>query len=278
MAATNINHEGYERRILALGGIVKGLGLDTSSISPVEYVDHAPFAFNNFVYKVELAKPATAAHFKTRAKKAYIFAAFQGTTLLDSLHDHFGGLTFAANSQIVGGQMPLLPEGPWQRYKELWVARFKQQLKGADNSSLLNSWRVNGIRDRIDKFVNDHGIAELLKGVDTAQRVLVHGDLKSHTGIFLLASDDLSPEHKVKWKIARAWDALLAARGAIRPSSIHGIDRLERLRQFEELLCPFDLGNEVMIERLKRKTPEWVEVKREAAMNQLLAFLDSVAA
>ncbi|KAK2046405.1 phosphotransferase enzyme family protein [Colletotrichum somersetense] len=59
----------------------------------------------------------------------------------------------------------------------------------------------------------------------------------------------------------KAWDDALAERGALRPSEIEGISALDRLRRFEDLLCPFALEHPAM---LKRKTPEEIAKMRKA--------------
>ncbi|KAJ0116818.1 hypothetical protein J7T55_009969 [Diaporthe amygdali] len=63
MAAPNINHAGYDRRLAVIQTILDRLGLTATSITPVEYVEHSPFPYNNFLYKLDLAAPAIAANF-----------------------------------------------------------------------------------------------------------------------------------------------------------------------------------------------------------------------
>jgi aminoglycoside phosphotransferase (APT) family kinase protein len=94
------------------------------------------------------------------------------------------------------------------------------------------------------------------------------------SGKFRDADDTLPPADRVKWEIAKAWDSALAAKGAIRPSSIQGIDKLERLREIEQALCPFHLSNEVMVERAKQKSPEKLQDGVKAATDNLIALLE----
>ncbi|KAK8026317.1 phosphotransferase enzyme family protein [Apiospora marii] len=93
------------------------------------------------------------------------------------------------------------------------------------------------------------------------------GKLQPHvlSGDFSQQPVDLSEEEKRMWDIAKAWEGALARRGAIRPSTIAGVDRIQALRDLEELLCPFALASEVMLGRIsdaeKAAKKEEVEIK-----------------
>lgn len=63
MAAQNTNQTGYDRRLAVVQSILDRHRLVATSITPVEYVEHCPFPYNNFLYKLDLAAPATAANF-----------------------------------------------------------------------------------------------------------------------------------------------------------------------------------------------------------------------
>lgn len=89
----------------------------------------------------------------------------------------FGALTFV-DGKIVSGQMPLLKGGPWQTYSALWVAKLQAQLEDSENSPLLQGWKTDGIRERLDRFLTN-GVDKILEKVDVTQRVLVHGDLST---------------------------------------------------------------------------------------------------
>ncbi|KAK9426611.1 hypothetical protein SUNI508_00138 [Seiridium unicorne] len=383
MPTININQEGYECRLLVIQSILDSHGLQSTSVTPVEYLGTCPFPYNNSVHKVELAQPATASafakgtqrpgssplpqsgvsttiirlsnphagdlnnanrvenevaaqllfrqilsdshpglvhlvpaiyawepcrypevhdemgfawticEFKTGANLDEQFMGLELPEKLDKtplprqLEDHLGGLKFDRNGQIVGGQMPILPAGPWQRYEDLWASRFEYQLLLADASFALKGWKAGNIRGRIDKFFSPDRIRKLLEVVDTSQRTIVHGDLIMNNMLFdkdskrltalldfdfasithpvhefftglwhqaILSSNfgevdnTLSSEYKAKWEVAKAWNSALATRGIIRPSSIQGIEKLEKLNDLEQALCPFQLSNEVNTE------------------------------
>lgn len=63
MAAPNINQAGYDRRLAVVQTILDRHRLAATSVTPVEFDERSPFPYNNFLYKLDLASPATAANF-----------------------------------------------------------------------------------------------------------------------------------------------------------------------------------------------------------------------
>jgi hypothetical protein len=59
----NVNQEGFDRRLALVQRILQQHGLQSRDVTPVAYVEHCPFHFNNFIYRVELRTAATAATF-----------------------------------------------------------------------------------------------------------------------------------------------------------------------------------------------------------------------
>lgn len=108
------------------------------------------------------------------------FETIQGTQLPDSVA-HFGALIFDERGQIVSGQMPLVVGGPWDTYIDLWTAKLKAQLLDSENSSLLRGWKDDGIRERLDSFLANGGVSQILGSEDISERVLIHGDLSSYS-------------------------------------------------------------------------------------------------
>lgn len=53
----NINQEGYDRRLAVVQGILHQFGLTSTEVTPLAYVEHCPFHFNNFIYKVVFGSP-----------------------------------------------------------------------------------------------------------------------------------------------------------------------------------------------------------------------------
>ncbi|OTB18830.1 hypothetical protein K445DRAFT_19439 [Daldinia sp. EC12] len=81
------------------------------------------------------------------------------------------------------------------------------------------------------------------------------------SGKFISPPEGLSAEETRKWEVAKAWDAAIAQSGGIRPSGIVGVERIQALRDLEDMLCPFELSNEVMLKRISDE--EKAEKKQE---------------
>jgi len=80
----------------------------------------------------------------------------------------------------------------------------------------------------------------------------------------------ISQERLEQWEVAEAWNTSSSSRGLIRPCTIAGIDKLKALKDLEELICPFHLGNEVMLKRMK----EDVKLgKRAETEQEIVAWL-----
>ncbi|KAI0167579.1 phosphotransferase enzyme family-domain-containing protein [Pestalotiopsis sp. NC0098] len=293
MAASNVNHEGFQRRLDVISSILNRYKLEGATITPVEYDESCPFPYNNFIYKIHLSLPLNPTTFKVDTPRpgtlpisasniyilinrlsnpranglnnahrvenevaaqslfrqhlhdnhsnleaiipaiyawepyrpsatpeeagfgwtmceympgtnldehfagmelpeklavkdqvAEVLAVVQNTTLPPQLRGHLGGLTFDGQGEIVGGQMSILPGGPWRDYVDLWVSRFRQQLHDADKSSALAGWEEAGVRGRIDRLVHTDRVAELLEAVDTTRTTLIHGDFTLNNFLF----------------------------------------------------------------------------------------------
>ncbi|OAA64208.1 Aminoglycoside phosphotransferase [Niveomyces insectorum RCEF 264] len=91
------------------------------------------------------------------------------------------------------------------------------------------------------------------------------------SGNFGQVPEGLSEEQLDKWEVAKAWDAALATRGAIRPSSIAGLDRLEDLRVMADMICPRMLSHEMMLKRAPRDVQE---KQRQEIQVKLLRLLE----
>ncbi|KAK9784562.1 hypothetical protein SCARD494_12714 [Seiridium cardinale] len=148
-----------------------------------------------------------------------------------------------------------------------------------------------------------HQLEDQLGGLtfDRNGQVVVHGDLKSKRLTALLNFDFSSITHPVHEFFTGLWhqggglrsgddeklhaailssnfgeNSALATRGITRPSSIQGIEKLEKLNDLEQALCPFQLSNEVQIEELKSKSPEELEEIVKEAGNRLVDLLEEL--
>ncbi|KAK4443222.1 aminoglycoside phosphotransferase [Podospora aff. communis PSN243] len=115
---------------------------------------------------------------------ANIFACVQGAKLPSGV-TKFGALTFDEYGNIVDGQMPILPGGPWDTYADVWRINLLTELKNSgQEDTVMEGWRPNGVRDRIEEFLAAAGVERILQDVDTSLRVLVHGDFSTQNMLF----------------------------------------------------------------------------------------------
>lgn len=112
---------------------------------------------------------------------ADIFSGIQRAPLPETL-DSFGGITIR-DDKLVHGQMTTLPGGPWKTYGDFWTTRLSSQLKHTEESSVIQGWKPNGVRERIDKLFAT-GIDSVLDdaGVNIPSRALIHGDFSKLAG------------------------------------------------------------------------------------------------
>jgi hypothetical protein len=134
--------------------------------------------------------------------------------------------------------------------------------------------RITGLLD-FDWAAISHPCDEFLSGLwdiggGIHERV---GKLQANVlaGDFSSQPDDLSEEDVRKWEIAKHWDAALTERRAIRPSSIAGPERIQALRDLEDLLAPFALTNTFM---LSRKSDEAKASAKKETEEQILDWFN----
>jgi len=106
---------------------------------------------------------------------ADVVAAIQKFELPDSIQG-YGGLTFDEKGRIVGGKMTTVPAGPFESYEEFYRETLRMEVLNADESELLKGWVPNGVRARLDQFI-EKGLSPILKPFKDGKKVLVHGDL-----------------------------------------------------------------------------------------------------
>jgi len=119
---------------------------------------------------------------------ADIFSLMQSFKLPDTV-TALGGLSFDDQAEIVSAQMTLLKGGPFESQVDLLTAHFKAQLEEADSTAIIGGWRGNGVRERIEKFI-DSGIKENLKECTDTKKVMVHSDFSK---LFLRKEHPLLP-------------------------------------------------------------------------------------
>lgn len=77
------------------------------------------------------------------------------------------------------------------------------------------------------------------------QMCIMTSDSSSTAGL-----DEMPAEDKEKWELGKMLNTALAQRGVIRPSTVKAAGEIRKLRELENMLCPFDLSNEVMLRRI----------------------------
>ncbi|KAH6706268.1 hypothetical protein BKA61DRAFT_646171 [Leptodontidium sp. MPI-SDFR-AT-0119] len=105
------------------------------------------------------------------AQMGGLLKALQDYPLPKSNHG-FGGAT---------GPMPSVGAGPWDNFEDCYRGRLKVALTKADKNPYLQGWHVNGIRERIDAFI-EHGLPLLFSHFPTKQdKSVKHANFSSTT-------------------------------------------------------------------------------------------------
>ncbi|KAK7394013.1 hypothetical protein QQX98_013204 [Neonectria punicea] len=109
----------------------------------------------------------------------------QMATLLKALQDYplpesikgWGGVTFDNDSgAIVSAPMTSVGAGPWSSLEESFRGRLEVALSKADTNPHLQGWRANGVRDRIDAFI-ERGLPEQFSRLASKRdRAIIHAD------------------------------------------------------------------------------------------------------
>ena len=106
-----------------------------------------------------------------------VLAGLESCPLPQDITSHCG-LSIDSYGRVVSAQMTTVRGGPWSTYDAVWKARFLNELQEADKSLTINGWKLNGVRKRLDSFIND-GVSNVLSSADVASQEvkLIHGDL-----------------------------------------------------------------------------------------------------
>lgn len=105
---------------------------------------------------------------------ADILACFQRFQLPSTI-DKYGGIRFDESGKYVNTALSIFDAGPFETYPELLRATITSKLTQADSDTRVRGWRNNGIRARLDEFL-DRGLPVLLQDVASLDKVLVHAD------------------------------------------------------------------------------------------------------
>lgn len=99
------------------------------------------------------------------------------------------------------------------------------------------------------------------------QACIMTGDFSSSAGL-----DEMSAKDVDKWKNGKVLNDAFARRRVIRLSTIKAAGEIRKLRELENMLCPFELSNEVMLKRIS----DDAKLERKAQKGQdILRWLSS---
>ncbi|KAJ3486457.1 hypothetical protein NLG97_g6611 [Lecanicillium saksenae] len=130
--------------------------------------------FTNLVPRIYAWEPATSA----KNNLGWCIMDYKkGCSLMATLKVliMLSGFCINSRGEVVAGDTTTVEGGPWASYEEFWRERLAARLKGADESSIIDSWQKNGTRERIDSFLRS-GIKKVVGPSECLSRVLVHGD------------------------------------------------------------------------------------------------------
>ncbi|KAH7397398.1 kinase-like domain-containing protein [Pyrenochaeta sp. MPI-SDFR-AT-0127] len=109
------------------------------------------------------------------AQMAGILKALQDLQLPSSI-GHYGGVTFDGAGHIVSAATTSVGSGPWALYKDYFRDRLERALRQADSNPYINGWHANGVRKRLDSFV-ESGIPAQFKALASRdEKIIVHAD------------------------------------------------------------------------------------------------------
>ncbi|KFY05764.1 hypothetical protein V492_08313 [Pseudogymnoascus sp. VKM F-4246] len=74
--------------------------------------------------------------------------------------------------------------GPWPTYETSFKGRLKVALRKVDANPYIKGWPANGVRERLDAFV-ERGVPAQFEGLDSKQdRVIIHADFTTNNILF----------------------------------------------------------------------------------------------
>ncbi|KAI0139367.1 hypothetical protein F4776DRAFT_662326 [Hypoxylon sp. NC0597] len=211
----NANQEGFHRRLDALQKILQQYNLKSTQVTPIAYVGHYPFHFNNFVYKIDLESLAVLAAFSSQqlmrfgascercvndrlpsvVPAVYAWAPCRYPYIPGEAGFGWTMTEFKIGSDLDAEFPSLALDDATSATQQL--ARIFAAIRGAeipgtvikfgaltlDDQGVIASGqppllKAEGcVRERIDKYLASGGVENVLKDIDINNRALVHGDL-----------------------------------------------------------------------------------------------------
>jgi len=112
---------------------------------------------------------------KVLQQMARILKALQDFKLPDNL-DGWGGVTVSQDGHIANGPLSTLGSGPWSSLQDSYRGQIRSALHIADDNPLLDGWKINDLRSRLDAFAQE-GLLQQISNLSTKNvRSIIHGD------------------------------------------------------------------------------------------------------
>lgn len=126
----------------------------------------------------------------------------QISTILKALQEYplppsirgWGGLTFSEDGSIISAPMVSVGAGPWNSLEHSFKGRLEAALTKADASPLLQGWTANGVRTRVDAFIESGLPEQFSHFASSADKSIIHGDFRELQSIreYLQGADEKS--------------------------------------------------------------------------------------
>lgn len=115
---------------------------------------------------------------KVLAQMADILKALQDFQLPSSI-EQYGGVTFDSAGQIISTAMTSVGSGPWLLYEDYFKDRLDRALQQADSNPYIKGWHANGVRERLNAFV-ESGVPAQFKDLGCRDaKSIVHADFST---------------------------------------------------------------------------------------------------
>lgn len=117
------------------------------------------------------------------AQMAALLKGLQDYPLPESIKG-WGGVSFHESGAIVSAPMSSVGAGPWYSLEDSYRDRLKIKLAKADKNPHLDGWRANGVRERIDAFI-EHGLAAQFSDLSSKEdRTIIHADFSTYAASY----------------------------------------------------------------------------------------------
>ena len=117
------------------------------------------------------------------AQMATILKALQDYPLPESIKG-WGGVTFDDSGDVISAPMTSVGAGPWSSFEESFRSRLEVALAKADKNPRLEGWRANGVRARVEAFMEQGLSAQFSDFTSKQDKVIVHADFSGFSSSY----------------------------------------------------------------------------------------------